>query len=311
MQVVDMKNLKSQQSHSSILKSQSLNLDPMLFVAKKPLFISSNSFLNQIKKKYGVKKAGFSGTLDPFATGTLIIGFNQYTKLFPYLKKTPKIYIATIWIGAESKSLDIENIIRIQDLGLRVESLGFRIKDIGFRKEVESVLKEIVGKISYYPPAFSAKKINGKRAYELARNDLEVNLKKITSTIYEAKLLNFNPPFITIKLSVSEGSYIRSIAQIILKRLNIYGTLSYLNRIQEGVFTYNNEKPLNPLEVLDLEQNSYFGDIAYLKNGKKLDIRFFEKKEDGKYLVVCKEFFSIIEINNKKIKYILNSISLA
>ena len=296
-------NKQKQRFQSLILNPKSLNLKPMLFVVKKPLFISSNNFLNQIKKKYNVKKAGFSGTLDPFATGTLIVGFNQYTKLFPYLKKTPKIYIATIWLGAESKSLDIENIIRVEDL-------GFRVKDIGFRDEVENVLNDIIGEVSYYPPIFSAKKINGKRAYELARNNLEVNLKKITSNIYEAKLLNYNPPFITIKLSVSEGSYIRSIAQIILDRLNIFGTLSYLNRIQEGVFTYNQEKPLNLLEVLDLEQNRYFGDISYLKNGKKLDIRFFEKKEDGKYFIQFDKYLSIIEITNKKIKYLLNNIKL-
>jgi len=279
-----------------------------LFVAKKPIFISSNKFLNQIKKKYNVKKAGFSGTLDPFATGTLIIGFNQYTKLFPYLKKTPKVYIATIWLGVESKSYDIENIIRIQDLGLRFENLGFRIKDLGFKDEIERVLKELVGKISYYPPIFSAKKINGKKAYELARNDKEVNLKKITSTIYETKLLNYNPPFITIKLSVSEGSYIRSIAQIILKKLNSFGTLSYLNRVQEGVFTYNQEKPLNPLEVLDLQENRYFGDINFLKFGKKLDIKFFEKKDNGKYFIKFDKYFSIIEIKDYKIKYLLNKI---
>jgi len=82
----------------------------LLFVTRKPMFISSNKFLNQLKKKYNIKKMGFSGTLDPFACGNLIIATNQYTKLFRFLKKTPKTYIATLMLGAYSPTLDIEKI---------------------------------------------------------------------------------------------------------------------------------------------------------------------------------------------------------
>ena len=81
-----------------------------LFVVNKPLHISSNFYLRKIKRKYKTKKAGFSGTLDPFACGCLIVGFGQYTKLFQFLKKTPKTYRTTIWLGATSNSLDNENI---------------------------------------------------------------------------------------------------------------------------------------------------------------------------------------------------------
>ena len=73
------------------------NCKNMLFVANKPMFISSNKFLNQLKRKYDIKKMGFSGTLDPFAKGCLIIASGQYTKLFNYLKKTPKTYITTLF----------------------------------------------------------------------------------------------------------------------------------------------------------------------------------------------------------------------
>ena len=78
-----------------------------LIVVKKPMFRSSNSYLNEIKREYRNKKAGFSGTLDPFACGCLIVAFGQYSKLFRYLKKTPKTYRAVIWLGASSESLDI------------------------------------------------------------------------------------------------------------------------------------------------------------------------------------------------------------
>ena len=85
-----------------------------LIVVNKPIFLSSNFYLTRIKKKYKNKKAGFSGTLDPFAKGCLIVAFGQYSKLFKYFSKTPKTYKAVIWLGVESDSLDIEQIIDIK-----------------------------------------------------------------------------------------------------------------------------------------------------------------------------------------------------
>ena len=93
-----------------------------LFVIKKPIFISSNFYLRKIKRKYNTKKAGFSGTLDPFATGCLIVAFGQYTKLFQFLKKTPKTYRTTIWLGATSTSLDIENIVIPSDIPTKLDA---------------------------------------------------------------------------------------------------------------------------------------------------------------------------------------------
>ncbi|NOR57845.1 MAG: tRNA pseudouridine(55) synthase TruB, partial [Sulfurimonas sp.] len=87
-----------------------------LFVAYKPTGISSNFFLSQLKRKYQNKKAGFSGTLDPFAKGVLLIGFGSHTKLFRFLDKTPKSYRATLWLGAASDSLDTELIENVEIL---------------------------------------------------------------------------------------------------------------------------------------------------------------------------------------------------
>ena len=93
-----------------------------IFVAFKPAEMSSNAFLGQIKKRYKNKKAGYSGTLDPFAKGVLIVAFGQYTKLFRFLKKTPKTYQATLWLGVKSLSLDNKNIQEIKVIK------GFEIK---------------------------------------------------------------------------------------------------------------------------------------------------------------------------------------
>ena len=99
-----------------------------LFVAKKPIGVSSNHFLSRLKKKYNEKKAGFSGTLDPFAGGVLVVGMGQYTRLFNYLKKTPKIYQATIWLGAFCESGDNENITQIDILAVNEYQSHFQDK---------------------------------------------------------------------------------------------------------------------------------------------------------------------------------------
>lgn len=267
-----------------------------LIVVNKPLFISSNFYLTKIKKKYKNKKAGFSGTLDPFAKGCLIVAFGQYSKLFKYLKKTPKTYRAVVWLGAQSESFDIEKVISV-DLVERINE-----------EEIKLQLNALVGELEYIPPKFSAKKIDGVRAYELARQGHDVELNKCKMNIYDTKFISYRHPFITIETTVSEGSYIRSFAQILLEKLNTVGTLSYLERVNEGAFFFDNEKDLNPLDYIDLPLNKYFGTVEWLNTGKKISVDYLEKKENGKYLIITDKFFSIIEIEDMDVKYLLNKV---
>ena len=267
-----------------------------LFVVNKPIFRTSNGYMGYVKHKYNTKKVGFSGTLDPFATGCLIVATGQYTKLFQYLNKTPKSYKATLWLGVNSPSLDIEKIDSIQNIDTFDESL------------IKKVLTSLKGELTYYPPKFCAKKINGKRAYELARKGEEVALKTITSTIYDIKLLNYNHPFVHFETKVSEGTYIRSLGALIADKLGIDGTLSSLHRIHEGQFHYDNEKSLNPFTHLALPINTYIGNESYMELGKKLDTQYFEIQDDGVYLTETSQFFSIIEIINNEVKYKFNRI---
>ena len=201
-----------------------------LFVVNKPSFISSNHYLNKIKRKYNTKKAGFSGTLDPFANGTLIIGLGKYTRLFQFLAKAPKVYQATLFLGVVSDTFDLEGITKIDTI-LKQDT-----------NKITKIFEELQGAIEYIPPKYSAKKINGIRAYTLARQNKDFDLKKITSTIYELKLLNYTHPFLSFEAKVSEGTYIRSIGQMIVEKLGINGSLSYLKRLNEGAFFYKNEK---------------------------------------------------------------------
>jgi tRNA pseudouridine55 synthase len=252
--------------------------------------------MGYVKRKYNTKKVGFSGTLDPFATGCLIVATGQYTKLFQYLNKTPKSYKATLWLGANSPGLDIENVDSIKDVEAFDEN---RIKD---------VLSSLQGELTYYPPKFCAKKINGKRAYELARAGEDVELKTITSVIYDIKLINYNHPFVHFEAKVSEGTYIRSLGALIADKLKVDGTLSSLHRVHEGQFYYEKEKALNPFTHLALSSNVYTGEEEYIELGKKLSIDYFQNKIDGVYLIETSNFFSIIEIADSMVSYRLNRI---
>ncbi len=265
-----------------------------LFVVDKPIFLSSNRFMNRIKRKYGTKKVGFSGTLDPFATGCLIVATGQYTKLFQYLGKTPKTYRATLWLGAESASLDIENIRSVREVP-RVDEGRLR-----------EILASLEGELEYLPPKYSAKKIDGRRAYALMREGEDVAMKRVRSTIHELKLLHYRHPFVTFEATVGEGTYIRSLGAMIAEALGLPGTLSALRRLREGRFRIGNEEPLDPLDYLAPPRNRYFGDPEYLELGKKLQKRFFERQENGLYVVETPNFFSILEFHDEGIRYRLN-----
>jgi len=252
--------------------------------------------MGYVKRKYNTKKVGFSGTLDPFATGCLIVATGQYPKLFQYLKKTPKTYAATLWLGANSESLDIENVDSVTIIPkLKIE-------------DIKEALASLKGELTYYPPKYSAKKIHGKRAYDLARAGEEIKLKEISSTIYNIKLINYSHPFIHFEATVSEGTYIRSLGAMMADKLEVDATLSSLKRLNEGEFFFDNEKALDPLKFLKIPQNIYTGDPKFLELGKKIYLDYLETKEDGTYWIETENFFSVIEISEGEIKYKLNRI---
>ncbi|QOP41902.1 tRNA pseudouridine(55) synthase TruB [Sulfurimonas marina] len=269
-----------------------------LFVAYKPAGIGSNLFLSKLKRKYQVKKAGFSGTLDPFAKGVLVIGFGSHTKLFRFLNKTPKTYRATLWLGAKSDSLDTE---MIEDVKMLKE---FQQEDI------LAAVKSLEGELEYEPPIFSAKKIDGQRAYDLARAGKEVVLNKIHSTIYEMKLLHYCHPFVTFEATVSEGTYIRSLGLLIAKKLGLEaGSLSALERLCEGQFVYEDEKALDIKSSLNIPQNYYLGDQENVKFGRVLALDDLKVQEEGTYFLDNGDNISIITIADGAVTYELGRIA--
>lgn len=268
-----------------------------LFVSYKPRFVSSNQHLSWLKRRDNVKKAGFSGILDPFACGALVVAYGEYTRLFRFFKTSPKTYRATLFLGLQSDSLDIENVQAIHPFS------PVTIMDI------EKTFQSLLGEITYSPPRYSAKKIAGKRACDLSREGQKVDLPPITSTIFDLKLLNYSHPFITYEATVSEGTYIRSLGAIIAEKLGGAGALSHLERRAEGKFVYNSGD-LNPVDYLDLPKNNYLGDPQDILLGRKLSRNMLQCQEEGSYQVRIESHLSILSITGGQIEYQANRISL-
>lgn len=269
-----------------------------LFVAFKPKEISSNAYLSQLKRKYGEKKAGFSGTLDPFASGALVVAFGAYTRLFRFLQKSPKIYRATIWLGAKSESGDNRNFVSIDEiLPLNLD-------------EICAQMAKLSGEIEFIPPKFSAKRIDGVRAYKMAARGEEFEIKPAKMQVFNTQILSYTHPFLTIEISLSEGGYVRSFAEILGQNLGVNATLSALERISEGDFKFEDERALNPLDFFTLRENFYRGDLSDFENGKKMKKGDFALQENGEYYVKFGENFAVLRFEDEKISYLLNKAKL-
>ena len=201
-----------------------------------------------ICRRLGVKKlkVGHAGTLDPLATGVLIVCTGRATKRIEELQSGTKEYYATIRLGATTPSYDLEKPI---DATYPWEHIT--------REAVEKVLEKFQGTIEQVPPTFSACKVDGKRAYKMARNGDEVELKPKTLAIDEIELTECNLPDITIRVVCSKGTYIRALARDIGQALGSGGHLTALRRTRVG--DYRVEESLNPeafqswLEAAEIE----------------------------------------------------------
>ncbi len=198
----------------------------------KPLTWTSFAVVNKVRyhlcRKLGVKKlkVGHAGTLDPLATGVMILCTGKATKRIEELQYQTKEYIATIMLGATTPSYDLEKEI---DATYPVEHIT--------REMVEEALTKFLGTIEQVPPVFSACKVEGARAYELARKGKEVNLKSKTLVIDEIELLECNLPEIKIRVVCSKGTYIRALARDIGEALDSGAHLTALLRSRVGEVT--------------------------------------------------------------------------
>jgi len=209
---------------------------------KKPKGISSHGVVGRIRKITGEKRVGHGGTLDPFAEGVLVIGVGREStkKLGEILKGTDKEYLATIELGRTSTTGDSEGELH----AVVDEETVSEIK----REEIEQTLAKFRGEIEQTPPLYSALKIQGQPAYRLARAGKNFVLPKRKVKIKELEILGFAPPLLKLKIAVSSGTYIRSLAEDIGKDLRVGAYLKELLRTRVGQFKVEESKTLEELE---------------------------------------------------------------
>ncbi len=236
----------------------------------KPKGMTSHDVVANVRRLTGIRQIGHTGTLDPFAEGVLPICIGKATRLIEYLEDD-KAYLATVQFGSNTDTYDID--------GSVTETFDKKVT----RQEIEDVLDNFRGEIEQFPPIYSAIKVNGKKLYEYARNGEEVEIKPRKVTIEKLELVNFDENAQTAQLEVkcSKGTYIRSIAFDIGKKLGAGAHLSALVRTQAGRFTLDNSITLqklvfdevkmhliNPIEALPLKQLEVeASDLARIKNG--------------------------------------------
>ena len=199
-----------------------------------------NKFRYKLSRKLGVKKikVGHAGTLDPLATGVMILCTGKATKRIDEFQYQTKEYVATLKLGETTPSFDLEKEV---DAVYPTEHIT--------RELVEETLKHFIGKIEQVPPVFSACKIEGKRAYELARKGEEVPLKAKTLVIDEIELLEYALPVVKIRVVCSKGTYIRALARDIGEALHSGAHLIALERTRIGDISL--DCCLNPEEIDD------------------------------------------------------------
>ncbi|HIS17404.1 MAG TPA: tRNA pseudouridine(55) synthase TruB [Candidatus Coprovivens excrementavium] len=247
-----------------------------IIIVNKPQGYTSRDVVNKLTKIFKTKKIGHTGTLDPIATGVLVVCIGQCTKLCDLLTSTYKEYIATIKLGFKTDTLDIT--------GTTIETKN--IPQLN-KETIIAVLNSFLGSSIQTTPIYSAVKVNGKKLYEYARQGQNVELPKREINIKEIKLLSFNKDEITFKTTVSKGTYIRALIDDICQKLNTVGTMSSLTRTKQGSFTIedsssleeiekNNYKLLSIEEVLtDLEKINIDDNLYQkIKNGSIIDKTF-------------------------------------
>ena len=213
---------------------------------RKPAGMTSHDAVNRVRKIFMTRKVGHAGTLDPAASGVLPVAVNRATKFLEYLSARDKTYRAEILFGTatDSGDLDGEVIARVENFSLNVD-------------DIKSALKLFVGEIEQTPPKFSAIKIHGRKAYDLARKNLEFDMPRRRVKIFRLELVDATNTTATIDADCSAGTYIRSLAVDIGARLNLPATLKNLIRVRVGDFkladsvTFDelNESCLLPIET--------------------------------------------------------------
>lgn len=210
-----------------------------MLILDKPIGLSSNQALQQVKRLYQAQKAGHTGNLDPLATGVLPICLGEATKISAYLLDADKRYIATVKLGEQTTTGDAEGeVIARQDVG-----------EVDKSRLLEAI-EQFRGEIQQTPPMYSALKHQGTPLYKLAQQGIEVERKVRTVTIYDIRLIQQQGVEFTIEVLCSKGTYIRTLAEDIARSMGLGAHLTALRRTQAGPFSLEQAMTIEQLTAL-------------------------------------------------------------
>jgi tRNA pseudouridine55 synthase len=236
-----------------------------ILVIDKPRGLTSHDVIDVIRETFKIKKAGHAGTLDPMATGVLVVLIGKATKLSAELASSDKEYEVDCLLGTTTETDDLEGRI------LEVK------EEIRITKErLEETLSEFKGEIKQKVPRYSAKKVGGKKLYELARKKKNFVQPTKKVTIYKLEIIDFNKPVAKLKVSCSKGTYIRSLCRDIGKALGTGGCVSNLRRTVSGPFTLKDTLNLKKLKSLSKDKLDKI--ILPIKDHESL-FRFIQSKK--------------------------------
>ena len=235
-----------------------------ILIIDKPKGITSRDVVNNVIKIFNTKKVGHTGTLDPLATGVLVVCVGKATKLVSELTSTDKEYIASVTLGIKTDTLD------------SMGSILFNEDAIKAKEEIKDVLNSFIGSYEQEVPIYSAVKINGRKLYEYAREGKEIELPKRNVEIKEIELLddveyNDNKTMFKFRCVVSKGTYIRSLINDIAYRLDTIGIMTNLRRTRQGNFKIEDSVKLEDLTINNLK--SIIDTLPYKKVEITDDIR--------------------------------------
>ena len=246
------------------------------YLLDKPKTWTSQDLCTKLKKNVKFKKVGHSGTLDPNAEGLMLIATNGYTKLFDYISNTNKTYKVVAILGYSSPTLDVDSEITKHD-DINADQLKPEIKDF---------LYKLVGESTQTPPIYSAIKVRGKRLYKYARQNQEVEIPDRKIFVESTDLIEVKENKVTFEITVSKGTYIRSIVQKLGEFLNTYAIVETLTRTAIGNLN-NNHKSLNTnVETLNYKSKIMSLDWTEVINLPKieLDVKKYETIKNGQLL---------------------------
>ena len=235
----------------------------------KPQGWTSFDVVNKIKHIIYQKglKIGHLGTLDPMATGVLLVTVGKATKLFDLMQQKSKTYLATFEFGYETDTLDAT--------GTKVsESLN-----LPTRQQIEEILPSFIGQIEQMPPKYSAKSINGKRAYDLARANQQFDLKPCKVNIYDLDIIDFSKNCLTLKVVCGSGTYIRAIGRDIAEKLETFATMTSLIRTDIDNFNIKSCVDIQSINEQNIAKNMF-----KIKNVLSQPVLKLEQTETGKIL---------------------------